>query len=113
MDYYRILYETTAYLLMLRVQSGEYPFSTTVYRYFEDSAMTDKQERAVESVAILLALDRNGEQMYADIIDRLEQNIAELRLDSFPEAVRADIEADLKTAKNVIDWYRTTDGKIF
>ena len=112
MDYYKTLYEATAYLLMLQVQMREYPFSTVVSRYLEENAFADSRERAVESVAVLLALDRNGEPMRAEIIDRLEQSLAGLKIGDFPETARAGIEADLKTAKTVIEWYRTTEEKI-
>ena len=112
MNYHRMLYETTAWLLMLQVQMKEYPFSTVVSRYLEESAFTDSGERAVDSVAVLLALDRNGEPMTAEIINRLEQNLAELKVSGFPENDRTCIEADLKTVKTVIEWYRTTEGKI-
>lgn len=112
MNYYRQIYETTAWLLMLQVQMREYPFSTVVSRYIGESAesWSDCQVRAVESVAVLLALDRNGEPMPAEIFDELDRNIAELHPAEFPES--ADIEADLKTSKNVIGWYRTTEGKL-
>lgn len=112
MNYYRQIYETTAWLLMLQVQMREYPFSTVVSRYIVDSAesWSDSQVRAVESVAILLALERSGEPMPAEIIGELDRNIAELHPADFPES--ADIEADLRTAKSVIEWYRTTDGKL-
>lgn len=112
MNYHRMLYEATAWLLMLQVQMKGYPFSTVVSRYLEESAFTDSGERAVDSVAILLALDRNGEPMTAEVIDRLEQDIAELKIGEFPESDREDIGSDLKTAQNVIKWYRTTEGKI-
>lgn len=108
MNYDRQLYETTAWLLMLQVQMREYPFSTVVSRYIGESAReswADSVVRAVESVAILLALERNGEPMPADMIDSLERNIAEYV--EFPES--AD---DLKTAKSVIEWHRTTKGKL-
>lgn len=109
MNYDRQLYEATAWLLMLQMQMREYPFSTVVSRYIGESASAwaDSSVRAVESAAILLALERNGEPMPADIIDRLERNIEELDLSEFPQS--AD---DQKTAKNVIEWYRTTEGKL-
>lgn len=110
MNYERQLYEATAWLLMLQVQMREYPFSTVVSRYIGESAReswSDGVVRAVESVAILLALERNGEPMPADIIDSLDRNIAELDPAEFPESA-----GDLKTAKSVLKWYRTTSGKL-
>lgn len=114
MDYFRRLYETTAWLLMLQVQMREYPYSTVVSRYIYESGwkLSDSRERAIESVAVLLSFDRSGEPMTANIINELERNIAELAVDEFPESIQADVKADLKTSERVIDWYRNTDGKL-
>lgn len=106
MDYYRKLYEATAFLLMFQVQMKESPFSTVVSRFTEGWPWEDSQVRAVESVAILLALERTGEPMYKDTIDELDRNIAEF----VPET--PEMEADLKTAKSVINWYRTTESAL-
>lgn len=108
MNYYRRLYEETAYLLMLQTEMREYPFSTVVSRFVSEGG----QDRAVEAVAVILALERTGEPMSADIIDGLEKSISEFDVAAFPENERQDIEAHLKTAQSVLEWYRDTPGKI-
>ena len=112
MDYNRQLYEATAYLLMLRHDSDN--FNVTVSRYIHDNSgvWRDNKVRAVDSIAILLSLERNGASMPADIIGELELNITKLVLEDFPENEHSQIEADLQTAKSVIDWYRTTPDKM-
>lgn len=114
MNYFRELYETTARLLMLQVQMRDHSYSTVVSRFIYKGALkySDSSERAVESIAILLSLERNGEPMFADIVNKPERNIAKLDPENFPESVRGDTEADLRTAKNVIGWYRNTVGKL-
>lgn len=111
MNYYRKLYEETAYLLMLQTEMREYPFSTVVSRFIGESGY-DSQDRAVEAIAVILALERVGEPMPADIIDGLDKSISEFDAAAFPENERLDIEAHLKTARSVIEWYRDTPGKI-
>lgn len=111
MNYNRRLYEATAWLLMLQEQMPEYPFSTVVARFFDDR-WDDSKKKAVDYIAILLALERTGAPMCADTIDELESGIAALSPEDFSENDRAYAEADLKTAKSVIDWYRNTAGKL-
>ena len=114
MDYNRRLYEATAYLLMLRQQSKDYDYNVIVSQYIYDSGgeWQDNTVRAVDSVAILLSLEMCGAPMPADIIDKLEHNVAELAPEDFPERDRDSVKSDLETARNVIDWYRTTPGKM-
>lgn len=111
MNYNRRLYEATAWLLMLREQMPKYPFGTVVARFFDDR-WDDSQKKAVDCIAVLLALERTGAPMNARTIDELESGIAELAPEDFSENDRADAEADLKTAKSVINWYRTTEGAL-
>lgn len=111
MNYNRRLYEATAWLLMLREQMTEYPFSTVVARFFDDSR-DDIKNKAIDCIAVLLALERTGAPMYADTINELADSIAKIAPDDFSESDRADVEADLKTAKSVINWFRTTEGAL-
>lgn len=108
MNYDRMLYETAAYLVMLQAQMREYPFSTVVSCYISEArtAWEDPKLRGVESAAILLILERLGEDMPEDIISLLEQNISEVGAEMFPENDRAAVIDDLKTAKGVVQWYR-------
>lgn len=114
MDYNRRLYEATAYLLMLQHQSKDYDYNVVVSRYIYDSGgeWQDNIVRFVDSVALLLSLERYGEPMSAETIDRLELNIAELSPKDFPERDRDCVESDLETARCVIEWYRTTPNKL-
>ncbi len=111
MDYYRLLFEATAYLLLIEVQMREYPFSGAVSRFLSEDSYEAKA-RAVERIAVVHALDRTGEPMCADIIDEIEEYVAKFDVAAFPENERSIIEADLKTARSVIEWYRNTPGKI-
>lgn len=112
MDYNRQLYEAAAYLLLLCHDSDK--FDVTVSRYIHDNSEVwkDDKVKAVDSIAILLSLERNGVSMPEDIISKLERNITELAPEDFPERDRCFIEEDLRTARVVIDWYRTTPDKI-
>lgn len=96
---------------MLQTEMREYPFSTVVARFVSERVY-DSQDRFVEDIAVILALERTGEPMPADIIDRLDKSISEFDAAAFPENERPDIEAHLKTARSVIAWYRDTPGKI-
>lgn len=111
MDYYRLLFEATAYLLLIEVQMKEYPFSGAVSRFLSEDSYEAKA-RAVERIAVVHALDRTGEPMCADIIDEIEEYVSEFDIAAFDENERSVIEADLKTARRVIEWYRNTPGKI-
>ena len=95
-------------MVMLQAQMREYPFSTVVSCYISEArtAWEDPMIRGVESVAVLLVLERIGEDMPEDVISLLEQNISEVAPERFPENVRAAVIDDLKTAKGVIQWYR-------
>lgn len=114
MDYNRRLYETTAHLLMLWQQNNEYDYNMIVSRYIYDSdrEWQDNTVRAVDSIAILLSFERNGALMSAEIIDKLEFNIAGLSPEDFPEYERECVKSDLETARAVIEWYRTTPDKL-
>lgn len=114
MNYNRRLHEATAYLLMLRQQNKDYDYNVIVSQYIYDSGgeWQDNTIRAVDSVAILLSLEMCSALMPADIIDKLEHNIAELAPEDFSEYDCCFIEEDLRTARLVIDWYRTTPDKM-
>lgn len=114
MDYNRRLYEATAYLLMLRYQNKDYDHNIIVSRYIYDSGgeWQDNTVRAVDSIAILLFLERCGLPMSSEIIDELELNIANLSPKDFPERDRDFVKSDLETARDVIEWYRTTPDKL-
>lgn len=111
MEYYRLLFEETAYLLLIEVQMREYPFSGAVARFLSESAY-DAKTQAVEKIVVAHALERTGEPMAADIIDEIEECVSEFDIAAFDENERSVIEADLKTARRVIEWYRNTPGKI-
>lgn len=111
MDYYKMLFDATAYLLMLQIQMREYPFSTVTARFLSESSYEAKAQ-AVEKVAVVHALERTGEPMAADVMDELEEGVREFDVSVFPESERSVIEADLKMAGRVIEWYRNTPGKI-
>ena len=114
MNYYHRLYEAAAWLLMLQTEMKEKPFSAVVSRFISDSraAWSDNSVKSTDCIAVLLALERNGEPMPEDIITFLENNIPELDLKALSDGDRAAAEGDLRTAGAVIDWYKTTPGKI-
>lgn len=112
MDYNRQLYEATAHLLMLQFFMNGYDTVISRYIYDKSEVWKDDKVKAVDSIAILLSLGRISEYMPADIIDKLEHNIAELASEDFPQRDRDSVKSDLETARNVIDWYRTTPGKM-
>ncbi len=119
MNYNKILYDVTAMLLLLQVQMKEYSYSTVVSRYFCECgylSARDPEYAAVEALAILLSLERNGVPMSTKMMDELEKCIhcidAEFISTNIADADRKQFEDDLDTVRSVLHWYRTTDGKL-
>ena len=110
-NYYKGLYGVTAMLLLLREQMRDSEYSTVVSRYIYESRQSwqsDSLLRAVESLGILLSLERNAAPMPPELIDELERNIGLLnnRDLNFSSRDLPQIADDLNTAKSVIRWYR-------
>ncbi len=119
MNYNKILYDVTAMLLLLQVQMKECSYSTVVSRYLCEcgySGARNPEYAAVEALAILLSLERNGVPMPSKMMDELERCIHRIDADfisaNIADTDRKQFEDDLDTVKSVIRWYRTTDGKL-
>lgn len=115
MNYYEKLYGVTAMLLLLQYQMKDSEYAAVISRYISDSRyewQTDALIKAVESLGILLSLERNAAPMPLRLINELEHNISAFDLKALSDGDRAAAEGDLRTAGAVIDWYKTTPGKM-
>ncbi|MGN0576627.1 MAG: hypothetical protein ACI4J2_11440 [Ruminococcus sp.] len=119
MNYNKILYDVTAMLLLLQSQMKEYSYSVVVSRYLYECGFPrarDTEYAAVEAIAILLSLERNGVPMPNKMMDELEKCIhcidGEFISAYIPNVDKTQFEEDLDTVKTVIHWYRTTEGKL-
>lgn len=115
MNYYEKLYGVTAMLLLLQYQMKDSEYAAVISRYICESQTewrSDASVKAVEALGILLSLERNAAPLPRKLIDELEQNISELDLNVLSDNDRVAAKDDLKTARVVIDWYKTTPGKM-
>ena len=120
MNYYKMLYDSTAMLLLYTSQMTEYPYSTITARYMDDMiyhfpADSDTIEKDICVVAILLSLSRNGHPVYKSQLDTLEKIIGHVP-EKLPDVLNAtDYSAflsDLEEVLSTIQFYRTTEGKL-
>lgn len=120
LNYYQMLYDSTAMLLLYTSQMTEYPYSTITARYMDDMiyhfpADSDTIEKYICVMAILLSLSRNGHPVYKSQLDTLEKIIGHVP-EKLPDVLNAtDYSAflsDLKEVLSMIQFYRTTEGKL-
>ena len=120
LNYYQMLYDSTAMLLLYTSQMTEYPYSTIIARYMDDvtyhsPADSDPIEKYICVMAILLSLSRNGHPVYKSQLDTLEKIIGHVP-EKLPDVLNAtDYSAflsDLEEVLSTIQFYRTTEGKL-
>ena len=119
MNYYEMLYDTTAMLLLYTVQMKEYPYSTVISRHIYESKYhwdKDIKKKIIDAIGILLSLERNATKIPQNLLDELERIINSISDEFISNYINKDdyaaFSSDLNTAHNVIKYYKTAEGKI-
>ena len=116
MNYYEMLYNVTAMLLLYTVQMKDYPYSTVIERYIYESRCDWERDKYVDVIGILLSLDRNSCEITRGQLDELEQALNSISdryiSDNFSNNDYLAFSSDYSTAQRIINYYKTTEGKL-